>query len=92
MDSSRPGSSVYGILQARILEWVAISFSQGIFPIQGWNLSLLHCRQILYQLNWAEAKSNCPFLGGTVREVVPFVSCGFCFVSSEGPRSAPWLT
>ena len=27
MDSSPPGSSVQGILQARILEWVAISFS-----------------------------------------------------------------
>ena len=27
MDSSPPGSSVPGILQARILEWVAISFS-----------------------------------------------------------------
>ena len=29
MDYSPPGSSVYGILQARILEWVAISFSRG---------------------------------------------------------------
>ena len=29
MDCSRPGSSVHGILQARILEWVAISFSRG---------------------------------------------------------------
>ena len=28
-DCSRPGSSVHGILQARILEWVAISFSRG---------------------------------------------------------------
>ena len=27
MDSSPPGSSVHGTLQARILEWVAISFS-----------------------------------------------------------------
>ena len=27
MDSSPPGSSVHGILQARVLEWVAISFS-----------------------------------------------------------------
>ena len=27
MDCSLPGSSVYGIFQARILEWVAISFS-----------------------------------------------------------------
>ena len=28
MDYSLPGSSVHGILQARILEWVAISFSR----------------------------------------------------------------
>ena len=29
MDYSPPGSSVHGIPQARILEWVAISFSRG---------------------------------------------------------------
>ena len=29
MDSRLPGFSVHGILQARILEWVAISFSRG---------------------------------------------------------------
>ena len=29
MDCSLPGSSVHGILQGRILEWVAISFSKG---------------------------------------------------------------
>ena len=29
MDCSPPGSSAHGILQARILEWVAISFSRG---------------------------------------------------------------
>ena len=29
MVGSPPGSSVHGILQARILEWVAISFSRG---------------------------------------------------------------
>ena len=29
IDYSLPGSSVHGILQARILEWVAISFSMG---------------------------------------------------------------
>ena len=118
MDCSLPGSSVHGILQARILQWVAISFSrgsswprdqtrdscfagrfftiwvkkwsvnrsvmpdssqphglqptrllcpwdfpgkntgvgshlllQGIFPTQGLNLGLLHCRQNLYWLN-----------------------------------------
>ena len=31
MDCSPPGSSVHGILQARILEWVAISFSIYIY-------------------------------------------------------------
>ena len=29
MDRSPPGSSIYGILQARISAWVAISFSKG---------------------------------------------------------------
>ena len=29
MDCSLPGSSVHGIFQARVLEWVAISFSRG---------------------------------------------------------------
>ena len=51
MDCSLPGFSVYGICQARILEWVAISFSRGIFPTQGLNLGLPHGRQILYHLN-----------------------------------------
>ena len=37
MDCSPPGSSVHGIFQARILEWVAVSFSRGIFPTQGSN-------------------------------------------------------
>ena len=31
MDCSPPGSSVHGILKARMLEWVAISFSTGSF-------------------------------------------------------------
>ena len=29
MDCSPPGSSVHGILQARILEWVVVPFSRG---------------------------------------------------------------
>ena len=29
MDCSSPGSSVHGIFQARILEWIAMSFSRG---------------------------------------------------------------
>ena len=43
--------TVHVILQARILQWVAFPFSRGIFPTQGLNPGLLHCRQILYQLS-----------------------------------------
>ena len=50
MDYSPPGS-VHEIFQARILEWVAVHLLQGIFPTQGSNLSLLHCREILYHLS-----------------------------------------
>ena len=51
MDCSLPGSSVYGILQARILEWVAISFSRGSSRPRNWT-QVLHSRQILYQLSY----------------------------------------
>ena len=43
--------TVHGILQARILEWVAIPFFHGICPMQGLDPRLLHCRRILYQLS-----------------------------------------
>ena len=51
MDCSPPGSSVHGILQARTLEWVAMPSSRGIFPTQGLNPGLPHCRWILYCLS-----------------------------------------
>ena len=46
MGRSQPSSSVHGIFQARILEWVAIFFSQGIFLTQELNPCLL------YLLHW----------------------------------------
>ena len=52
MDCSPPGSSVNGIFQARILEWVAIFFSRGIFLTQRSNPGLPHCRRILYHLSY----------------------------------------
>ena len=36
MDCSLPGSSIPGVLQARILEWVAISFSRGSSRSRDW--------------------------------------------------------
>ena len=36
MDCSLPGSFIHGIFQARVLEWVAISFSRGSFQSKDW--------------------------------------------------------
>ena len=53
-----PGFSVHGIFQARILEWVAISFSRGPSqPRDGTRVSCISCigRQILYHFAIREA-------------------------------------
>ena len=56
--------TVHGILQARILEWVAFPFSRAIFPTQGSNPGFPHCRRILYQLRHDRSQiiSMCSFL------------------------------
>ena len=41
--------TVHGILQAKILEWVAFPW---VSQTQGQNPGFPHCRQILYQLNY----------------------------------------
>ena len=57
LDCSLSGPLSLGILQARILEWVTISFPRGSSWPRDWTLisciavSLLFCRQILYQLS-----------------------------------------
>ena len=43
--------TVHGILQARIFGVSSLSLLQGIFPTQGLNPGLPHCRQILYHLS-----------------------------------------
>ena len=58
MDCSLPGSSVHGILQARILEWIAMPFSRGsswprkaVFPVviyvcESWPIKKAECQRI----------------------------------------------
>ena len=46
IDYTLPGFCVHGILQAIILEWVALLWE--IFSTQGSNLPLLHGKWILY--------------------------------------------
>ena len=59
MDCSLPGSSIHGILQARILEWVAISFSRRSSP--PWDRTCISRigRLILYHLATWEALQYC---------------------------------
>ena len=55
MDCSPPGSSVHGIFQARILEWVAISFSRGFSrPRDGSQVSSIAGRRFTI---WAPRES-----------------------------------
>ena len=61
MDCSPPGSSVHGIFQMRILEWVAISLSRGSSWPRGW--TRISCvswigRWILYHCATWEAQWN----------------------------------
>ena len=51
MDCSPPGSSVHGIRMDKNIGMGCRSLLQGIFPTQGLNPSLLHCRWILYRLS-----------------------------------------
>ena len=61
VDCSLPGSSPHGILQARILEWLAISFSRGssqlrdrtqVFHIAGRHFNLRAIREALLIGDW----------------------------------------
>ena len=52
MDSSPPGSSDHGISQARILEWVAISFSRGSSHPRDQTWVSFIGRQMLYHLRY----------------------------------------
>ena len=56
-DCSPPASSVHGILQARILKWVAISFSRGSFWPKDWTHDSCIGRWILYHWATWEAQS-----------------------------------
>ena len=51
MDCRLPGSSVHEIFPGKNIGVDCHFFLQGIFPTQGLNQDLLHCRQILYWLS-----------------------------------------
>ena len=88
-DCSLPGSSVHGILQARITRVGCRFLLQKFFPTQGSNPDLLHCRQILYHLSYQESPNHMVSLLKrslkTKNRFLPQKVC-VCTSNTEGPR------
>ena len=61
-----------GILQARILEWIDMPSSRGIFATQVSKPGLPHCRRILYQLS--HTVSDFIFLGSRITATMQMVT------------------
>ena len=84
MDCSLPGSSIYGIFQARVLEWVAIAFS----TIKGYsttNRQVIRITLIIRKQceSYLKKKKFCwDFLGDPVVKT-PHFQC-------RGGRFDPW--
>ena len=58
MDYSLPGSSAHRIFQARVLEWVAISFSRGSSQPRDW--TQVSCIAGRCFTIWATMEAQCP--------------------------------
>ena len=72
VDYSPPGSSIHGILQARILEQVAISFSRGLHD-PGIEPRPPALQQMLQASQVALMVKNLPVNAGNIRHVGPWV-------------------
>ena len=81
---SPPGSSVNGILQARILESVAIPLLQWIFPTQGSNQGLLHWSVHFYVI-WESVFLKSLLLGCLGQDIILY--CQFSVNNDDLPFS-----
>ena len=73
-DGSPPGSSIPGILQARTLEWVAISFSNACMHAK----SLQSCPTLCYPIDGSPPGSSVP--GILQARILKWVAISFSFV------------
>ena len=85
IDGSPPGSPIPGILQARTLEWVAISFSNA----WKWKVKVeLLSRVWLLATPWTAAYQAPPSVGFSKQEVLEWGAIAFSTKCSEaGPKS-----
>ena len=84
MDCCPPGSSVHRISQARILEWVAISFFRG----SSWPRDQAHIStDSLLSHQWSEVAQSCPTLCDPLDCSLP----GFSFHAVFQARVPEWI-
>ena len=76
MDSSLPGSSVHGDSPGKNTAVGCHTLLQGIFPSQGLNPGLMHCRQILYHLSYREVL--------VIPSLTFLLNCCCCLVAKSG--------
>ena len=69
MDCSPPGSSIHGTFQARVLEWVAIAFSDSVYTSLNWADNL---HAVLNSSGKSRTNSNLESQLGKSWEVCPF--------------------
>ena len=101
MDWSSPGSSVYGILQARILDWVAMPCSRGSsWPRDQTRVSCLLCWQCKTQNSGLRSKEekprdpiNQPSRCNTQEGLLSFAQAGDSdLLGGRAPRTANWAS
>ena len=83
MDCSPPTSSVHGIFQARILGWVAISFSRVSSPPRNWTRFSCIGRKVLY--HWATREAQVEGRGRRI-ENLPKLNWGEGEEKGDGER------
>ena len=88
VDCSSPGSSVRGILQARILEWVAISFSRGSSQPrdQTWVSRLAGWFFTSWEALWDESESHSVISNSAMLWTLQSME----FSRPEYPRGSSW--
>ena len=84
MDYSPPGSSVHGIFQARVLEWVAISFSRRFSPPR--NRTRVSCIIGRCFTIWAKALGNLKR-----KEIQPKWTCGCQLIDDKSKDELVWF-
>ena len=96
MDCSPPVSSVHGISQMRILEWVAMSSSRGsswpsdwtwVSNIAGGFFTDWAIRSIPFY-EWGGGHGTCPEVSKLLSDFTPGVSCRACSIAQVGLNQA----